>query len=191
MADYQFSNTGAELQNAANIALQRVAAPYSTSTNYTPGDYCSRNGITYRCITATSGTWTAARWTAVVMGDELSTRNQYNSIVSGTAVSVASDTDNFTQLQTISLDAGVWLIMAGASFTSNSSGFRQLGLTSTNSITVDRTSPLYAASSGAGVSIALDRAFYLSSAGTVYLWARQNSGSTLTCYPYIQAIRLR
>lgn len=187
------SRSTADINNVLNLANGYVAAPFNSATNYAAGDYCSRSGKVYRCKTAGAAAWSASRWTEVVIGDELSTRGVYNSIVSGASAQVSSTADNFTQVQKLDLEAGTWLIMAGMSFSNNQTGFRQIGLTSADSISVDRLSPLHSAATGAGAGVVLNltRAFYLASAGSVYLWARQNSGNTLTVYPYIQAIRLR
>ncbi len=51
-----------------------LATAYSPSSTYAVGDYCIYNDILYRCTTAitTAEAWTAAHWTAVTVGDELS-----------------------------------------------------------------------------------------------------------------------
>lgn len=192
MAEYTFSQTDSEIQYILNLAQNYVAAPFSSSTNYAVGDYCSRNGNIYRCKTAGASAWSSSRWTAVTLADEVANRGVYSGSVNGSGVSVPSDSGNtFTQIQTMAVSAGVWLIIAGTSFTTNTSGYRQIGVTTTNSITNDRLSPVFAAVNGTGNSVQMMRVFELSSAGTIYLWARQTSGSSLNCYPYIQAIRLK
>lgn len=186
------NKTTSDINNILNLANGYVAAPFSSATTYAVGDYCSRSGKVYRCKTAGAAAWSSSRWTEVVLGDEVANRGVYGGLVTTGGVSVPNDTSNtFTQIQTMNLSAGLWLVMAGTSFTNNSSGWRQIGVTSTNSISVDRTSPLYAAANGTGNALQIVRVFELTSSGTIYLWARQNSGSSLTCYPYIQAIRLR
>lgn len=51
-----------------------VAAEYSSSATYAVGDYCLHNGQLYECNTAisTAEAWTAAHWTAVTVGKEIS-----------------------------------------------------------------------------------------------------------------------
>jgi len=51
-----------------------LAPAYSTSGTYAVGDYVAYNGNIYRCTTAitTAEAWTAAHWTQVAIGDELS-----------------------------------------------------------------------------------------------------------------------
>lgn len=50
-----------------------LAADYSSNKIYAVGEYCIYNGSLYRCITAitTAETWTAAHWTAAVLGDDV------------------------------------------------------------------------------------------------------------------------
>lgn len=186
------NKTTADINNILNLANGYVAAPFNSATSYAVGDYCSRSGKVYRCKTAGAAAWSSSRWTEVVLGDEVANRGVYSGSVNGSGVSVPSDNSNtFTQIQTMAVSAGVWLIIAGTSFTTNTSGYRQIGVTTTNSITNDRLSPVFAAVNGTGNSVQMVRVFELSSAGTIYLWARQTSGSSLNCYPYIQAIRLK
>ena len=51
-----------------------VANQYSSSSTYKVGDYVIYNDSLYRCTTAitTAETWTAAHWTAAVLGDDVS-----------------------------------------------------------------------------------------------------------------------
>ena len=50
-----------------------LAADYSSNKIYAVGEYCIYNGSLYRCITAitTAEAWTAAHWTAAVLGDDV------------------------------------------------------------------------------------------------------------------------
>ena len=54
--------------------VANLASAYSTSSTYGVGDYCIYNSQLYRCITAitTAEAWTAAHWTAAVLGDDVS-----------------------------------------------------------------------------------------------------------------------
>lgn len=56
-----------------NYISPGVAAQYSTSATYNVGDYVIYNGQLYRCTTAisTPESWTAAHWTAAVLGDDV------------------------------------------------------------------------------------------------------------------------
>ena len=56
-----------------NYISPGVAAQYSSSATYNVGDYAIYNGQLYRCTTAisTAESWTAAHWTAAVLGDDV------------------------------------------------------------------------------------------------------------------------
>ena len=56
-----------------NYISPGVAAQYSTSATYNVGDYVIYNGSLYRCNTAitTGEAWTAAHWTAAVLGNDV------------------------------------------------------------------------------------------------------------------------
>lgn len=65
------SITNAKL--ASSFVTPGAASAYSSSATYAVGDYCFHNGSLYRCITpiTTAETWTAAHWTAAVLGDDV------------------------------------------------------------------------------------------------------------------------
>lgn len=56
-----------------NYISPGVAPQYSSSATYNVGDYVIYNDQLYRCTTAitTAETWTAAHWTAAVLGDDV------------------------------------------------------------------------------------------------------------------------
>lgn len=72
---------GASLLGPGNIVIEggggggseNIAAEYSASATYAVGDYCIYDGQLYRCTTAitTAEAWTAAHWTMVTVGGEL------------------------------------------------------------------------------------------------------------------------
>lgn len=53
--------------------MENLAPAFSTSSTYAVGDYCTREGLLYKCTTAvsTAGAWNAANWTAVAVTDEM------------------------------------------------------------------------------------------------------------------------
>ena len=65
------SITNAKL--ASSFVTPGTAAAYSSSATYAVGDYVFYDGALYRCITAitTAEAWTAAHWTAAVLGDDV------------------------------------------------------------------------------------------------------------------------
>lgn len=54
-----------------------IAEPYDSTATYSVGDYCSYNGLFYKCNTdiSTAEAWTAAHWTQTVVVDEMGTGN--------------------------------------------------------------------------------------------------------------------
>ena len=64
---------------------QSVATEYSSSSTYAVGDFCLKDGVLYKCSTAisTAEAWTAAHWTAVTVGGELSSVKNELSHISG------------------------------------------------------------------------------------------------------------
>ena len=113
----------------------------------------------------------------------------------GTVLSETDTTDVSTSTNTdvasITLTAGTWLVNARLQFTSNSTGRRaaKLSTTSADSANVISTDARNAVDGGA-TNIQTERLFALSSQSTVYLIGWQNSGSTLSCAGDIQAVRL-
>lgn len=48
-------------------AVAQLITPYSTSSTYAVGDYCSYNGNIYKCTGATSGTWDSTKWSVTTL----------------------------------------------------------------------------------------------------------------------------
>lgn len=72
---YQFTQTGAEIQDILDLAQLQIAAPYDSASSYIAGDYCTKDDGFYVCTASTSGTWDASKWSAVTVGDVLETAN--------------------------------------------------------------------------------------------------------------------
>lgn len=99
-----------------NYISPGVAAQYSSSSTYAVGDYVIHNGTLYRCITAitTAESWTAAHWTAVALGDDVSNLKSaldfpYSALATNT------DLDDIT-------GNGLWWISSGNSYTNMPTG---------------------------------------------------------------------
>lgn len=82
-----------------------------------------------------------------------------------------------------------YLIVYGAAFTTNANGYRQLHVAGSSS-SAGRYSPSYAAVSGEQTRIQASIVYKFTAAGTIYLWARQNSGSQLATYGWMEVIKL-
>lgn len=186
-----FNQDETNIQYILNIGQNSVASPFLTTTNYAVGDYCSRNGKVYRCKTATSGAWVSSRWTEVVIGDELAKGN--NIPVYTGEISASASSGTWTSVMNISLTPGLWLIEYGVSFQSNSTGYRVMALlpTSTAPEQQDRTMPAAQAVTGSATTIIKTTFINVETTTTYYIWAYQNSGSSINAYPYVRTYRMR
>ena len=110
---------------------------------------------------------------------------------SPSAVSVANNT--LKNIASISVKAGINIIVASASFPSNATGYRQIGVaTSTTSsnwgvISIKRGRAV----SGVATVISLCFLYNASSATTLYLNVQQNSGSELSVIGRMQSYNLK
>lgn len=90
---YQFTQTGAEIQDILDLAQLQIAAPYDSASSYTAGDYCTKDDGFYVCTASTSGTWDASKWSAVTVGDVLETANANISSLNATLTNIAPIVD--------------------------------------------------------------------------------------------------
>lgn len=72
-ADLETEGKAADAKAIRDVLKADIAPAYSTSATYAVGDYVLYNNALYRCTTAiaTAEAWTAAHWTAVNVGGEL------------------------------------------------------------------------------------------------------------------------
>lgn len=97
-----------------------------------------------------------------------------------------------TSLCDITLEANSrYLIVYGAAFATNSTGYRKLHL-GINSNTAGRYSPVVRAVEGEQTRLNATLVYTNTSSGsvTLHLWAQQNSGSDLATYGYAYAIKI-
>lgn len=72
--DVEDANNAAESARESADAFEgMIAEEYDENKTYTIGDYSIHNDVLYRCTTAitTAESWTAAHWTAAVLGDDV------------------------------------------------------------------------------------------------------------------------
>lgn len=197
---YQFTQTGAEIQDILDLAQLQIAAPYDSASSYSAGDYCTKDDGFYVCTASTSGTWDGSKWSAVTVGDVLSSlnatlTNMSNAVVNNNeeTVSVPSGS-GYTLLGQRTLAAGTWLILFGAAWAGDASGYRlvQLTTSSTAPTAIGRANmAIVAPASSTTTTCSQINMYKLASSTTYYLWGRQNSGSALNAYPFINTVRLR
>ena len=85
---YQFTQTGAEIQDILDLARNDIAAEYDPTASYAVGDYCTYGDSMYKCTASTTGTFAPAKWSAVTAGDEISTINTTLSRRTGTVTTL-------------------------------------------------------------------------------------------------------
>ena len=51
------------------------ASPYNSSSSYSAGDFCTRNGVLYVCIGSTTGTFDSSKWEATNLGVQMKAAN--------------------------------------------------------------------------------------------------------------------
>jgi hypothetical protein len=75
--------------NNGTLALQEGIAPaFSASSTYAVGDYCTHDGLLYKCSSAvsTAGAWNSANWEAVAVVDEMGGGGITGVKLNGTAI---------------------------------------------------------------------------------------------------------
>ena len=121
------------------------------------------------------------------------TLSLYRDTSAWTAASKSAASGTWTQMASLDLKKGMNLVICGAAFGSNASGYRQICVSSASDVadvSAGRYDPSYQAANGDQTRINAIRPLYLNDNATYYLWARQNSGSSLTVYPYAYVINL-
>lgn len=107
--------------------------------------------------------------------------------VSPSAVSCPNNT--WKEVTSVSLEAGVWIVVYGGGFDSNATGHRDLHL-GTSAPGAGRNSPTAVAVNGEQTRMSASITYAPTSTTTFRLYVRQNSGGALNFYPYIQAVKV-
>lgn len=103
-------------------------------------------------------------------------------------VTVASG--QWTGLISVTLTKGRYLVIYGAAFATNATGYRQLHF-AVNSTTAGRFSPSVQAVTGEQTRLnATITTEITTDTATLTLWARQNSGVDLATYGYVRVIKI-
>ena len=115
---------------------------------------------------------------------------QYKEVLDSTGKSLANNT--WTSLGSVSLAAGVWVVVFTAQFTANATGRRGINLASTagSSSTNAQAAMQVPAASGAQTVVSRANILNVTSTTTYHINAYQNSGSALTTYSDIRAARI-
>lgn len=174
--------------DASLIGVTATAKCIETVYNPLTGKYDSvKVGILQKTIIDTiasipSAPTASSNWKPST-GAVLSSSPSGSSLVSGSYVSKAN----------ITLSAGTWVVTFGCGFSTNSTGFRKIVLSDTqnNSTNYQRGSNASVnATSGDYTFMGNTAVIVLKTNTTLYLNCYQNSGSSLTAYPYIKAVKI-
>ena len=97
----------------------------------------------------------------------------------------------WTQLANLELGPGRWLVIVGGQFAQNGTGSRSLGHSTSDTTTpTGRIRAQAQAVANATTNISYSYFYTRATTTTVYLWGAQNSGGTLSCSPWISAVRI-
>lgn len=132
--------------------------------------------------------------TGAEIQDILDTVDDLNSgYASGTQdTTISSGSWQVAYSTTNSYDPGVYLIEYGGAFASDNTGVRMLGLsTSNSSYSANRWSPSLNAVSSQATRFVIARIYSITAASHFYIWAYQNSGSSLGFQGFLRIVRLR
>ena len=102
---------------------------------------------------------------------------------SPSSVSVSNDT--VTDLATITITAGLWLIIAGTGWSASAAGWRMIDISGER----DKKS-MVAPVTGDQTTQQVSFFRKPTTSTTITLKGRQTSGATLTAYPYIRAVKI-
>lgn len=109
----------------------------------------------------------------------------------GESATVASGS-SWTNVLSVSVDAGTWLFLYGAQFASNATGARSVyGNASSSVSSVGRYGVTAAASSNTVTRVMGFAILNYNAAGTFNVHVSQNSGSSLSVLPYVRKVRLK
>ena len=115
------------------------------------------------------------------------------SVISDSPSSSSLASGSYVSKANVTLPAGTWVVTFGCAFSTNSTGYRKIVLSATqnSSTNYQRGSNASAnALSGEYTFMGNTAVIVLTTNTTLYLNSFQNSGSSLTAYPYIKAVKI-
>ena len=109
---------------------------------------------------------------------------------STSTASCASGTS--TKVSDITLAAGTWIIVANAAWGGTSgTGYRQISIGDNATDPARAVSAVVMPINGKQCNQQVVRIVTLSASTSIGVYCLQNSGSTITCYPYVYAVRIK
>lgn len=159
------------------------------------GEITCSIGETRDSMNIESGALHLNSYDGVYVSDAL--HSEHNIAVIGDFVSKDQTTNvscvntGWTNVTSITVDAGTWVVSANLNYANNSTGRRVASISTTSgsydSMCADQRPP----TSGAATWMNLCRVLTTSTSKTVYLTAWQNSGAALNATGYLRAVRIK
>jgi len=182
------------------VLLEGTNVELSSETMYLGGEYVnalkiSANDPAYDTMTqaqANAGTSTDGKLISPkVLNDTIAGKVGTNfTETSGSTVSAANDA--WTKVQSVTLEAGTYLVKFGVSFASNATGYRSICLTvGSETATLDRYAPTQNAVSGRATDMMDTEVVVLTAQTTVNVHAFHTAGTALNTYPFIKTLKLK
>ena len=189
---YEYINNGTTLGYPSNIG-HIVNYPTPGGTYISQLWICSADagGAVYRRAGRTTSTTWAEAWEKLVFESEVVPKDDITNITASSLTASTAATGVYTRVGTISIPAaGIYVITARIRFSTNTSGYRRI-MVSTNSAATATSAPALWSSgldltsaplSGQFTTLSVTYPVTAGSAdvGPIYLWVYQNSGSGLT-----------
>lgn len=177
--DHYMSWAGAQVYTNGNVDSVLGARNYGTGSAVSNTLVLRVLNDGSRVVTLSSEPWREA------LGLSTGVQN-----ANGSSVNCSNNTG--TNLLSISLTAGTWLVMCGVNWSSNTSGVRYIHFTSTSKSTNDERCHAIRqnATTTGQTTMALMAMTTHSATTTYYLVGLQNSGSTLSAIAYMRAFRI-
>jgi hypothetical protein len=112
-------------------------------------------------------------------------------VVTGTTPSSVAVADGtVTEIESITLEAGTWLVIACADWAANATGYRQIALSAGVNPSRDRAVTTPTAGSGKETYQQIIQIITVNSQTAQKVYAMQNSGSSINVFPSVKAIRI-
>lgn len=185
---YEFANL--MMQRGVN-ATEWTAAPEDEDTLEGVTSFINSSGIQNAQINASGLSFYDSSGTVTANFNA----DRANNLVSvdGSSKSITSATSGMANLCSFKLGPGLWIVSCMVRCATNATGYRyaiiSTSATGTTSINENATL-LCAPANGNTTRMPIVTAINVSSSTTYYLNVRQNSGSTLTCYGNVRAVKV-
>ncbi len=118
--------------------------------------------------------------------------NEIGSVINGSGNSSSPSVANETAtiINSIELTKGRWLIIANCDWSSNANGYRQIAFQDAKEPTRNLAVTSMTAGANKETYQQLVRVSTVQSTATVNVYGYQNSGSSLSAYPFIMAVKI-